>query len=85
MAGSGTIVSAAVLSALPLDVPPLLLEMLLLVALACAFEFSELVLDDELVVVLTALAAVTPVTVEPAFVFAPCRLDCPPPCSGKSD
>ena len=39
-------VSAAVLSALPLELPPLLLEMLLVVALACAFEFSELVFDE---------------------------------------
>src|SRR5471030_1466564 len=59
-------VSAEVLSALPLELPPLLLEMLLLVALACAFEFSELVLD-ELDAVLTALAPVTPVTVAPGI------------------
>ena len=43
MAGSGTMVSAAVLSALPVELPPRLLEMLLVTALACALAFSELV------------------------------------------
>ena len=46
MVGSGTMVSAAVLSALPVEVPPRLLEMLLVTAFACAFELSEL-LDAE--------------------------------------
>ncbi len=67
MLGSGTIVSAAVLSALPLELPPLLLAMLLVVAFACAFELSEFVvdvLDTELI----ALACVTPETnCRPAF------------------
>jgi hypothetical protein len=66
MVGSGTIVSAAVLSALPLELPPLLFEMLLVVALASAFEFSELVLDV-LDAALIALACVTPVTVPPGI------------------
>jgi hypothetical protein len=44
MAGSGTMVSAAVLSALPVELPPRLLEMLLVTALAWALELSELVL-----------------------------------------
>src|SRR5277367_3486933 len=46
MAGSGTMVSAAVLSALPVELPPLLLEMLLVSELASALALSELVLDD---------------------------------------
>jgi hypothetical protein len=38
-------VSAAVLSALPVELPPRLLEMLLVTELACALEFKELVFD----------------------------------------
>jgi hypothetical protein len=48
-------VSAAVLSALPVELPPLLLEMLLVTALAWALEFSELVLDAALCVAETAV------------------------------
>src|ERR1700733_4658816 len=65
-AASGTMVSAAVLSALPVELPPLLLAMLLVVALACAFEFRELVLVAVPVVV-SALGAVTPLTVLPGI------------------
>ena len=42
MAGSGTMVSADVLSALPVELPPRLLEMLLVSALASALPFREL-------------------------------------------
>src|ERR1700735_2249664 len=59
-------VSAAVLSALPLELPPLLLEMLFVSALASAFESSELVLDA-LDAALTALGAITPETVPPGI------------------
>jgi hypothetical protein len=45
MAGSGTRVSAAVLSALPVELPPRLFEMLLVSALASALPFKELVED----------------------------------------
>ncbi len=44
-AGSGTMVSAAVLSALPVELPPLLLAMLLVTALASALALCALVLD----------------------------------------
>ena len=43
MVGSGTMVSAGVLSALPVELPPLLFEMLLVTALAWALALSELV------------------------------------------
>jgi hypothetical protein len=55
-------VSADVLSALPVELLPLLLEMLLVVALACAFELSAFV-PDELLLVLVPVVAVTPDTV----------------------
>src|ERR1700744_4923770 len=66
IAESGTMVSAAVLSALPLELPPLLFEMLLVVALASAFAFSVLV-PAALDVVAIALGAVTPETVPPGI------------------
>ncbi len=58
-------VSAAVLSALPVELPPRLLEMLLVTELACALEFKELVLDALLCAPETALCVVTPLTVPP--------------------
>ena len=45
-ADTGTIVSAAVLSALPLDVPPRLLDIALVAWLASAFALSALVLEE---------------------------------------
>jgi hypothetical protein len=48
-------VSAAVLSALPVELPPLLLEILLVTELACALAFSELVPEVVLCVVESAL------------------------------
>src|ERR1700691_1922298 len=65
MAGSGTMVSAAVLSALPVETPPLLLEMLLVTELAWALAFSELVLEVVPVAVAIAVLGLTPLTVLP--------------------
>src|SRR5882757_482104 len=58
-------VSAAVLSALPVEFPPLLFEMLLVTAFAWALELSALVPDDALDAVDTAENGVTPLTVPP--------------------
>src|SRR5215469_17247762 len=60
MAGKGTIVSEAVLSALPLEVPPLELEIALVSWLAWAFALSALVLDSAPFAAVTAERAVTP-------------------------
>src|ERR1700733_8117427 len=65
MAGSGTMVSDAVLSALPEELPPLLFEMLLVTALACALALSELELDGPLWGAPIAGTGVTPLTVPP--------------------
>src|ERR1700727_1702490 len=65
MAGSGTMVSAAVLSALPVELPPLLFEMLFVTELACALALSELVLDDAPCAAVMAANGVTPLTVPP--------------------
>jgi hypothetical protein len=64
-AGSGTMVSAAVLSALPVEVPPRLFEMLLVTELACALALSELVLDEVVCAAETAENVVRPLTVPP--------------------
>ena len=45
-ADSGTIVSAAVLSGLPLDVPPRLLDIAFVAAFACALALSALAVDE---------------------------------------
>src|SRR3984893_9383817 len=65
MAGSGTRFSAAVLSALPVELPPRLFEMLLVTAFACALALSELVLDEAACAAEIAENAVTPLTVPP--------------------
>ena len=67
MAGSGTMVSAAVLSALPVEVPPRLLEMLLVTALAWALAFSELLDAAPVDAAATAENAATPLTVPPCI------------------
>ncbi len=67
MAGSGTIVSAAVLSALPVEVPPRLLEMLLVTALAWALALSELLDADAVGAAVRAEKAGTPLTVPPCI------------------
>jgi len=59
---SGTTVSAAVLSALPLELPPLLFEMLLVCAFASASAFSELVAAAPLAAAAIAAGCVTPLT-----------------------
>src|ERR1700680_2017210 len=56
-------VSAAVLSALPVELPPLLFEMLLVTELACALALSELVLDDAVCAAVIAENVVAPLTV----------------------
>ena len=56
-ADKGTIVSAAVLSALPLELLPLLLDMLLVVWFASALAFCEFVLPLLLLVVLMPTVA----------------------------
>jgi hypothetical protein len=48
-------VSPAVLSALPVELPPLLFEMLFVTALAWALEFSELVPEAAACPVVTAM------------------------------
>ncbi len=63
MAGSGTNVSAEVLSALPVELPPRLLEILLVTALASALAFCALPLLVEELPDDSAEYAVTPLTV----------------------
>src|SRR5580693_1765990 len=58
-------VSAAVLSALPVELPPLLLAMLLVSELASASALSELVLDDAPCAAVTAAKGFTALTVPP--------------------
>src|ERR1700744_283819 len=63
IAESGTMVSAAVLFALPLELPPLLFEMLLVCWFASASAFSEFVFALVLDALLTAAACCTALTV----------------------
>jgi hypothetical protein len=60
---SGTMVSAAVLSALPLELPPLLFEIALFCWLATALALRALVLLVVVAAVVTAVKGVTPETV----------------------
>src|ERR1700722_6154941 len=66
-AGNGTRVSAAVLSALPLELPPLELAMALVSTLASALAFSALVPDADVCCVVATTDVWTGVTVLPGI------------------
>jgi hypothetical protein len=63
----GTIVSAAVLSALPLEVPPRLLDIAFVVRFASAFALSVFVLEEAAWGTTTDTKLVTPLTVPPGI------------------